>query len=75
MLLKAGANPNIQDHKKVTPLMVAAGQRNTKIVTMLIAAGADIRLKSKSGKTAYDYNQEAMQEYAMNAFFTRGALT
>ncbi len=60
-LLKAGANVNAQDPFGMTPLMDAAVWTETPeavTVNMLLAAGADGKVKDKKGKTAFDYALE-----------------
>ncbi len=52
ILLKAGANPNVRTDEGYTPIMMASGWGNTPIVMELLAAGADISLKNRKGKTA-----------------------
>lgn len=52
VLLKAGANPNLQSHEGVTPLMGAAARGLSEICRLLIRVGADVNLKTKNGLTA-----------------------
>jgi ankyrin repeat protein len=49
-LLKAGANPNIQDGMGLTPLMIYDSP-SIEICQRLIEAGADLNLKSLGGNT------------------------
>jgi len=53
-LLKRGANVNAVDKNGRTPLMLAAQQREAKIVRLLLSAGADLEAKDREGKTALD---------------------
>ncbi len=59
-LLKAGANVNAQDVRKLTPLMyaVSAENQNPEIVQILIAAGADVNVRSATGETALDWAEK-----------------
>lgn len=54
-LLAATGNPNIQTKAGATALMSAAANGSMEFVDMLLAAGADPRLKMSDGKTAADF--------------------
>lgn len=54
ILLEAGANINQKDF---TPLMAASRQGSLVLVNLLLERGADPRLQSERGKTAFDYAQ------------------
>ena len=54
-LLAATGNPNIQTKGGATALMSAANNGSIEFVEMLLAAGADPRLKMSDGKTAADF--------------------
>jgi hypothetical protein len=55
-LVKAGAKIDFNDDPEgTTPLMLAAQSNSPEIVSALLRAGADAALKSKVGRTAYDY--------------------
>jgi ankyrin repeat protein len=54
ILLAAKPNLNIQDEDGCSPLMIAVCNGNEQAAKMLLDAGADINLKNKRGKTAYD---------------------
>ncbi len=64
MLLDKGANPNGQEADKVTPLMYAAENKNVssqtrnEIVQLLLAKGADKKMKDNKGKTAVDWAKQ-----------------
>lgn len=51
-LLKHGANPNLLNHDKASPLMAAALMGHEEIVIMLLKAGANIDTAHKYGDTA-----------------------
>lgn len=53
MLLKHGANPNVQYHGR-TPLMIAAEHGHVSLTTTLIGHGADLDLTNDLGVTALD---------------------
>ena len=54
VLLAKGAKVNeIEPWKQQTAVMWAAGEGNTKAVEMLVEFGADVKLKSKAGYTAF----------------------
>lgn len=53
--LLSGFPINTTDSNGSTPLMYAAGYNsNATMITILLEAGANATLKSKTGKTAYD---------------------
>ena len=52
MLLKKGANPNIQDYRKQTPLQIAIRAHSAAKVKMLLNAGADPRILNYMGDNA-----------------------
>ncbi len=56
-LLDAGANPNQQDVRGMTPLMYALSseKQNLAAARILLARGAKVDLKMKSGDTAADW--------------------
>lgn len=55
VLIKAGAELNVQDSQGRTALHYAAEYSRHNNIKMLIDAGADADLKDKNGKTALDY--------------------
>jgi len=54
-LLKAGANPNITNKNKITPLMSCANCNCIGCVDLLLKYKADKNLKDNNGNTALDY--------------------
>lgn len=54
-LLSVGADIDVQDDFKVTPLMKAAGNGSITSVKMLVAKGADVNLQDDVGRTALIY--------------------
>ena len=44
---------NKQNNAGLTPLMWAVGNNNALVVKLLLDRGADIHIKNKAGKTAY----------------------
>jgi len=61
LLLVAGAKVNARDIYKCTALMEAAGRPDASIVSRLLAAGANPRLKMENGQTAMDFACHAEQ--------------
>ena len=55
VLVKKGANVNLQDQKKRTPLIFAASNGHTPVVEYLVGAGADVNAKDGGGQTALSY--------------------
>jgi len=51
LLLKAGANPDIPNNNKQTPLHEAASHKQHLIVRALLAAGANPNVKDENGVT------------------------
>ncbi|MFW2600358.1 ankyrin repeat domain-containing protein [Aliarcobacter butzleri] len=54
--LKNGANPNEQDSRGWTPLMIASAERNKEIVELLLEYGADPNIKNYLNRTALNYS-------------------
>ena len=52
ILLKKGANPNLSDDSKMTPLELAADNNDTKIIDLLLQYGADVTGRSVLRKTS-----------------------
>ena len=55
VLVKKGANVNLQDQKKRTPLIFAASNGHTPVVEYLVGTGADVNAKDSGGQTALLY--------------------
>ncbi|MEK7771670.1 MAG: ankyrin repeat domain-containing protein, partial [Pseudomonadota bacterium] len=51
-LLKKGANPDIPNRERYTPLMMAAQSKNLKLAELLIHAGAKLNIRNRYGETA-----------------------
>ena len=54
MIIKRGGKLNVQDHKKNTPLMVAAFFNKPNIMKFLIDAGAELLVRNNEEKDAFD---------------------
>ncbi len=57
LLLSRGANPDVQMAPESgspgwTPLMIAAAERHSETVAILLAAGADVNKRNRLGRTA-----------------------
>ncbi len=70
MLIKRGAKVNVQDHKKNTPVMVAAFFNKPKIMQYLIEQEADLSIRNNEDKDAYDVADEK-DHYECKALITR----
>lgn len=71
-LLKNGADVNATDEDGMTPLMEAARHKRTEVARVLIAAGADLNIRSKIYGTpaivlATDHDDEATAELLRSA--------
>jgi ankyrin repeat protein len=55
LLLKAGANPNLQNEEGGTPLILSAAAGDLASAILLLKSGANPKLKTKSGASALDY--------------------
>ena len=57
LLLDAGADVNARDMRGMTPLMLAVSSDHPdpRVIRMLIAKGADPKIKSKNGESAFDW--------------------
>jgi ankyrin repeat protein len=54
MLIEAGAEVNVVQNARITPLHLAAQQGNIDIIILLLENGADISLRTDMGMTASD---------------------
>lgn len=54
-LLRFGADPDIQDQNEWTALMWAANNNHVGIVRRLIEAGADLMIKTSTGRSVIDF--------------------
>ena len=59
LLLKHGANPNVQDDRGATPLHEAVKRKKVDAVKVLLQHGADSAIRDSEGKTPIDYAKEA----------------
>ena len=57
-LLKAGVSPNAANKRGETALMEACRTNNRKAADALLAAGADLHLRDKMGRSAYDHARD-----------------
>lgn len=73
VLLRAGANPNIQNKSGDTPLIVAASKCSTDVVRMLIDHGADITCRRSNNATALHVACAAGAHDIVEALVERGA--
>ncbi|EAU33597.1 predicted protein [Aspergillus terreus NIH2624] len=61
-MISSGADVNVRDAEGVTPLGCAAWLGNLEAVEMLLAAGADYRLRDNSQKNALDWARQSRHE-------------
>ena len=59
LLLERGANPDVANTKGETPLMLAAGNGNEKVVKLLLKKDAKIDLKTGAGETVMSFAQRS----------------
>ncbi|MFC6268453.1 ankyrin repeat domain-containing protein [Frigoriflavimonas asaccharolytica] len=55
LLLKKGANPDVQNGEGITALMYAVQNQNEDLVKLLLRYKTNIKLKDKQDKTAFEY--------------------
>ena len=55
ILVAKGADVNVQDKKKRTPLIFAASNGHTPVIGFLISKGADVNMRDSGGRTALLY--------------------
>ena len=58
---------NVQNKSGLSPLMIAVSARNKKMILHLLANGADISLKSKSGATLWQFANTQMKAFLITA--------
>jgi ankyrin repeat protein len=69
ILLDAGAKVNVQDVRGMTPLMLAIGtdRSDPEVIRLLLAGGADVSIKSKTGESAIDWAKKFNYPPVMSA--------
>ncbi|MCH2037222.1 MAG: ankyrin repeat domain-containing protein [Rickettsiales bacterium] len=67
LLLRNGANPDIQDTYKVTPLMMAAFEGDTETISVLKEYNARANLQDRDGETALMVATEKGHDKAIQA--------
>ena len=67
ILIQAGGEVNQQDRKGATPLHRASECGHVKVITALLAAGADKTIKNEDGKTPHDVAKEYGKQDCKNA--------
>ncbi len=72
MLLRHGADPNIQNRRGFSALHLAVSLRNKKLVELLLDSGANPLLADKSGQTPYQMAKKSGNRELLEAFKTRG---
>lgn len=73
MLLKAGANINIRDEDKKTPLMRAAKNSDVKMVEMLLRYNPELDVQDKDGLTALMYAASKAKHENVEQLLNAGA--
>ncbi len=73
ILIKAGANLNLQNHEGQTALIQAVKSGSLYRTRALIKAGADLDLKDNAGKTALQYATERDLEDIEDLLLESGA--
>jgi ankyrin repeat protein len=72
-MLKAGANPNITNEKKVSPLMDASIGNNIEKMKLLIEYGANVDLLDEDGHNALFYAVSSTDYEPMILLYNKGA--
>ena len=73
LLLGKGANPDVTNSKGETPLMLAAGAGNDKLVKLLLNKGANVQVRSGAGETATAFAQRGGKAAILALLEARGA--
>jgi len=73
VLVGKGANVNVRDQKKRTPLIFAATNGHTPVVGFLISKGAEVNAKDSSGQTALLYAAKRSFNQAAALLLEKGA--
>lgn len=59
LLLERGADPNVRDSCRNTPLHAAAAYKDSELAEMLLAAGADVNARNEEGDTPLSLAERA----------------
>lgn len=73
LLIKAGANPKVENRHGVTPLEVACVNGSAAMITKLLDAGADVNAPNPSGQTALMVASRTGNPEAVKVLLDRGA--
>merc|ERR1711998_246175 len=77
LLLENGANPNFLGSDKRTPLITAAAEGHSGMVSLLLQYGADATVTSRSGNSAFDYakfySHDQVAEMLSDPYLYRGS--
>jgi uncharacterized protein len=68
VILRYGANINIQNKDGATSLILAAMKDQAEVTRFLLAAGANADLRDSKGKTAFDWAQEKGNQNVIKVF-------
>jgi ankyrin repeat protein len=74
LLLGKGANPDGANSKGETPLMLACGNGNEKLVKLLLKKDANVALRSGAGETAYAFAQRGGKPAILALLEAKGAM-
>jgi len=73
-LLARGADVNMADTSRRTPLMIAAAQGSVKLAEILLDHGADVNFRVYNGETALHASSEEYRTDVVKYLLQRGAL-